>query len=111
MATIGAIASPQRAKAHWNMPLVRPRRDGCDASTAVATPVGATAPSATPISARMSTRLTRLAAMPVNSDRIENSATAGASTHLRPIRSDRLPMKMAETPQATPRAPTRLPRS
>ncbi len=49
--------------------------------------------------------------MPVNTDSTENSTTAGTSTRRRPSRSDSTPTKIAETPHATPSAPTRLPRS
>ncbi len=111
VARIGAMARPNRAKAHWNRPLFRPRRLGCEASTATATPVGATAPSDTPMMMRISNRLIRLLAMPVKKDSRENSTTAGARTLRRPRASDRPPTKIAETPQATPSAPTRLPRS
>ncbi len=109
MARIGPTPLPKSEIVHWKMPLFMPRRFGWDASTATATPVGATAPSATPMMPRMSIRLRNPVATPLSTDSRENNTTAGTSTRRRPRRSDKLPTKMADTPQHTPSTPTREP--
>ncbi len=111
VARMGPMPLPNSEMVHWKMPLFMPRRVGCEASTATATPVGATAPSATPMIARMNSKLTSPVAMPLKTDSSENMMTAGTRTLRRPRRSERPPMTTAETPHATPRMPTRLPRS
>ncbi len=111
VARIGATARPNNASAHWYRPEFMPTRLGCEASRATATLVGATAPSAAPIRARTNNRLAKPAAIPLNADSSENTATAGTSTRLRPMRSARPPMKIDDTPHEMPSIPTRLPRS
>ena len=111
VAMIGPMALPHSEIMHWKMPLFMPRRLGCEASTATATPVEATGPSNTPITARITIRLTRPAAMPLNQDINEKTMTDGISTLRRPMRSDRKPMAKADMPQKIARMPTRLPRS
>ncbi len=112
VATIGATASPISEIMHWNMPLFMPRRFGCEASTATATPVDATGPSKAPIRARISSRLTKPCAPNRSARRLSRTPMiAGTSTLRRPTRSDRKPITIADTPHATARMPTRLPRS
>ena len=53
VAMIGPMALPISEIMHWKMPLFMPRRLGCEASTATATPIDATGPSASPITARI----------------------------------------------------------
>ena len=77
----------------------------------MATPVDATAPSATPITERITSRLSRPVAQPDKPDSSENRRIAGTRTLRRPKRSESPPITKADMPQNTPRMPTRLPRS
>ncbi len=108
-AMIGASARPNREIMHWKMPLFRPRREGLEASTATATPVEATGPSAIPMMTRTKTRATRDPTMPLNADISENTRMAGTSTARRPILSAMYPITNAEIPQAMPRYPASAP--
>ena len=87
---IGPMALPISETMHWKIPLFIPRRFGCEASTATATPVEATGPSASPITARINSRLTSPPAMPEKADISENTITAGyqhlAASH--PVRQE-----------------------
>ena len=60
---------------------------------------GTKAPSASPMSPRMTSRLARPVARPLVATRSEKITTAGTSTFLRPIWSDRRPVKIEDSPQ------------
>ena len=77
VAMIGPMALPISEIMHWKMPLFMPRRLGCEASTATATPIEATGPSASPITARISSRLTSPPTMPEKADISENTIDRG----------------------------------
>ena len=81
---IGPSAKPNSETMHWKMPLLRPRREGLEASTATATPVEATGPSAMPMMTRTTTSAITEPARPLNTDINENTRIAGINTVRRP---------------------------
>src|SRR5690606_28756354 len=107
----GARPRPTRATMFCWMPRFRPWRLGLLASRVATMLVGVKAPSAKPIRARMTSRLTRPVARPLRPAIRENITTAGISTMRRPTRSARRPQNMAEMPQVRARMPEIRPMS
>ena len=81
---IGPRRSPKSEIMHWKMPLFMPRRLGCEASTATATPMEATGPSASAHDRADEQQAEEPVAMPQNADISEKMTTAGNSTLRRP---------------------------
>ncbi|MCY1270964.1 hypothetical protein D9M68_294780 [compost metagenome] len=111
VAMIGASPRPSSGKNACWMPMFMPSREGCEASAVAAMEVGVKAPSATPITARISSSAPTPLASPENPASRENSTTEGMITLRRPMRSERRPMKIEEMPQASASTAEILPRS
>ncbi|MNZ76481.1 hypothetical protein D3C78_949880 [compost metagenome] len=88
-----------------------PSRLGWDASAVAAIEVGVKAPSATPMTARISNSAPTPVASPDKPANNENMITEGMITLRRPIRSDNRPMKIEEIPQVSASTADMLPRS
>ncbi|MNR49281.1 hypothetical protein D3C85_1686330 [compost metagenome] len=88
-----------------------PSLEGCDASAVAAIDVGMKAPSATPITARISNSPPTPLASPEKPANSEKMSTDGMITLRRPMRSESRPMKIEESPQARASTAEILPRS
>ncbi|MCY1423260.1 hypothetical protein D9M71_389680 [compost metagenome] len=88
-----------------------PSRLGCEASAVAAIEVGVKAPSATPMTARISSSAPTPVASPDKPANNENMITEGMITLRRPIRSESRPMNIEEIPQASANTAEMLPRS
>ncbi|MDT4852427.1 hypothetical protein FQZ97_866590 [compost metagenome] len=108
---MGASPRPSSGKKACWMPMFIPSRDGCEASAVAAMEVGVKAPSATPMTARISRSPPTPVASPERPASSEKRITAGMITLRRPTRSERRPMKIEDTPQASARTAEILPRS
>ncbi len=109
VARMGAKPRPSSENMLSWRPWLKPRREGRDASPVAATLAGVNAPSATPITARISIKLANPEARPDKLDSSENATIETTRIFLRPIRSDTEPIAIAQMPQATLRMPIRLP--
>ena len=81
------------------------------AALLAATLVGVKAPSARPMTARINKRPAKLSATPEKLESSEKVSIAPTRTRLRPMWSDRRPMRIEHAPHASPRMPMRLPSS
>ncbi|CAE6860176.1 hypothetical protein R69608_07940 [Paraburkholderia nemoris] len=109
VATIGAKPSPMSGIMLSCRPRFSPRRDGREASLLAARLAGVNAPSATPITARRSIRLRKPEASPERLESNEKAIIVVTRIFFLPMRSDRGPIAMDHSPQATPSTPIRLP--